>query len=181
MCCAFIFIHFKKHPESITSIPFQNLLSTNRIVILGMLSFGLWAAIVSEQDRMTYLRLHKWTSLLPITTYLVLRNCSPCLRRMCIPPVCWIGRHSLEMYILQFDFFFHGKQHLLWTSQYPLMSMLINFGVTMYVVVRQPISLLNFFNNWIKTAAKMKHTYSVLDEAQTEKNESDKKYSSQHQ
>lgn len=49
-----------------------------------------------------YNAVHPFTSFIPIFCYMVLRNCSPTLRRYHMHLFAWCGKVTLETYILQF-------------------------------------------------------------------------------
>ena len=49
-----------------------------------------------------YNAVHPYTSFVPIFCYMVLRNCSPTLRRYHMHLFAWCGKVTLETYILQF-------------------------------------------------------------------------------
>lgn len=139
MCCASIFLHVKKlqieHPESNILTTLSRTTNRRVVALVCLLSFGAWAAFkIERQDRPTFLYFHKWTSLGPIVTYVVLRNVSSNLRRSYIPPMAWFGRHSLEINLLQAGYFFDKStnHHHVWNAGYPLFTLLLNLCVTMY-------------------------------------------------
>merc|ERR1712187_957811 len=49
-----------------------------------------------------YNELHPFTSFIPITSWLILRNLIPCLRQRYLYFFAYLGRVTLETYILQF-------------------------------------------------------------------------------
>ena len=62
---------------------------------------GYYTAVFSL-DKYAYNALHPYTSWLPITIYLVLRNLSPTARQYYMHFFAWLGRITLETYIAQF-------------------------------------------------------------------------------
>ncbi len=70
---------------------------------LGSLAFVAWCGIyMSSKDKFDYNTRHPWASLLPILGFTALRNATPGLRRGHSVFFAWVGKISLETFILQF-------------------------------------------------------------------------------
>merc|ERR1719197_1293617 len=63
--------------------------------------FAWWYYVFSLEKR-AYNALHPFTSFIPIACWLVLRNFVPCLRQRYLYLFAYLGRVTLETYILQF-------------------------------------------------------------------------------
>ena len=68
-----------------------------------MLGIGAyWFHTYFMLPKLSYNRIHAYTSWVPILCYCVLRNLSPALRRWHMASFAWTGKVTLETYILQF-------------------------------------------------------------------------------
>ena len=72
-------------------------------LIGGTLALSVWYVVsIFLLPKRDYNKLHPFTSFIPIWCYMVLRNCSPTLRRYHMHLFAWCGKVTLETYILQF-------------------------------------------------------------------------------
>jgi hypothetical protein len=76
-------------------------------VLLMAVSLGVYA--VTWNKPVIYRDFHPYTGTVWIFGYILVRNAHPMLRAHVMAPMEWIGKHSLEIYLLQF--------HLLMTKQ----------------------------------------------------------------
>lgn len=73
-----------------------------RIGVLGG-ALGLhWSTVMANPDRKSYNGYHPYTSWVPICLFICLRNATPWLRGAHASTLALMGRHSLELYLLQF-------------------------------------------------------------------------------
>lgn len=95
-------------------------------------------------DKFGYNAVHPFTSWIPITIWVVLRNITPALRGYYIESLAWMGKITLETYISQFHVWLHsgvpdGQPGKLWVllEGYPL----VNFAVAtaVYVLVSKKV------------------------------------------
>merc|ERR1712060_6415 len=70
--------------------------------VVVLLLTSIWVFNVFFQGKLEYNRLHPFTSALPIVMYLLLRNACPWLRQRYLYLFAYLGRITLETYILQF-------------------------------------------------------------------------------
>lgn len=75
-----------------------------RLVVAAMclLAGIVWCRFVFFEEKKTYNKLHPFTSLVPIVVYLLLRNMTESLRQHYLFGFAYLGRVTLETYILQF-------------------------------------------------------------------------------
>lgn len=72
------------------------------LVLLALGCGGLWWRYVFLLDKYAYNKLHPFTSFVPLSAYLVLRNCTEGLRKRYLYLFAYMGRTTLETYIFQF-------------------------------------------------------------------------------
>jgi len=103
MMCALHFPDVVGLVQKFDECPFNTrcLISVFVAGVCALLS-GIWWWRCFTLDKYAYNRVHPYTSLIPITLYLLLRNCSGFLRERYLWLYAFIGRITLETYILQF-------------------------------------------------------------------------------
>ena len=62
---------------------------------------GYWYWFATHGTKQGFNSIHPFTAPVPILAFIVLRNALPCTRNWYSRFFAWVGRHSLEMYILQ--------------------------------------------------------------------------------
>jgi len=72
------------------------------IVSIGLLALGVWWQYVFSQNKFAYNKLHPYTSFIPIVVYLVFRNLFEPLRQKYLFLFAYLGKYTLETYIMQF-------------------------------------------------------------------------------
>jgi len=68
---------------------------------ISAIVFAWWYEVFSL-TKYKYNALHPFTSFIPLTSWLIMRNLLPCLRRRYLYLFAFLGRVTLETYILQF-------------------------------------------------------------------------------
>ncbi len=99
-----------------------------------------WYKNVYSLDKLSYNALHPYTSWLPLTLWVVLRNLFPALRGVYIELFAYLGKITLETYICQFHIWLHSgvpdgqpTKLLVLVAGYPLVNFL--FCTALYVAV----------------------------------------------
>jgi len=68
----------------------------------ALLAGAIWWHYVFSLNKFAYNKLHPYTSFIPIAIFLLLRNLVPALRRRHLWLFSYMGKYTLETYILQF-------------------------------------------------------------------------------
>eukprot|EP00884_Botryococcus_braunii_P012312 jgi/Botrbrau1/21081/Bobra.0144s0079.1 len=117
-----------------------------RAVLIGasLLVLALWYEHVYKLPKLQYNALHPYTSWIPITVWIVLRNVTPPLRLWSLGLYGWLGCITLETYIGQFHTWLltgmpDGQPKLLlffFPPEYPLLNFAGSTAVYVYVSYR---------------------------------------------
>ena len=73
----------------------------------------VWSTEYDEDDRTDYQRLHPYVGMLWVPGYIMLRNCTPWLTARVSKPMMFLGKHSLELYLLQFHLFLNRQSEMI--------------------------------------------------------------------
>ena len=92
--------------------------------------FAVWYHYIYLLPKREYNRVHPYTSWIPITLWVVLRNVTPAMRHFSLSLYGWLGCITLETYISQFHTWLatgvpNGQPKMLLTffpAKYPLLN-----------------------------------------------------------
>eukprot|EP01087_Luapelamoeba_hula_P005437 TRINITY_DN1551_c1_g1_i1.p1 TRINITY_DN1551_c1_g1~~TRINITY_DN1551_c1_g1_i1.p1 ORF type:complete len:990 (-),score=199.24 TRINITY_DN1551_c1_g1_i1:53-3022(-) len=130
MACAYFYPYVERF---IVKIETQQTLTQQiawKALILGAAgSVTVWYTqdYLLDPDRFHYNTVHPYTSFIPITLYVIFRNISPRLRSKHLSLLSWMGRSTLETYLLQFHLFLTSasKTQVVYLSDsYPALNFL---------------------------------------------------------
>eukprot|EP00794_Sanderia_malayensis_P015358 gene15358-16935_t len=97
------------------------------LTFLAIAIFIMWFNWALLIDRTTYIKIHPYTSPIPILVYIWLRNVHPLLRRRHLNLLTWLGKITLETYLSQIHIYMMGDAHqiIVYIPNYPLLNFML--------------------------------------------------------
>jgi len=121
--------------------------------LAGLISYAIFAALCQNRDECN--KYTTYISIIPILSYLILRNTIDCIRDKCSYMFSWFGRISLELYICSSHIWMAADYNglLVLLPGYPVVNMLITTFI--FICLAHELNLItkmlsSYFvpNNW---------------------------------
>ena len=103
MLLAWLYPLYEAHLKAVDRLSAPSRLAVRIAIVTVCAGAGhLWVTRVFALPKLEYNKLHPFTSWVPLTVWVMLRNLTPALRLHHLGLFAWLGRVTLETYIGQF-------------------------------------------------------------------------------